>query len=291
MAADAKPWSLFEGLIQLKFESLAIAVVKPFNADERAVLATIAATTKFVGIELYVEVQYPGFYLSANQVGTTKVDLGYLQAKGVSLPKFLTFQFEIADIAIVADPGSYYSFSMRLGPGKSWKIDDQYTLPDLRLATFWGKHLKRDGPYLSWRFGARTNERVISQFRSYCCSGSCARQVGMLRYRRRRRPIRRTDYQPPRAILRRLAALEELYALRMLGAAAGQPNNGFTLDCRFAIEHIRRAKYLRQKHILAARFSFIRRDCEPLSFAAQNSVQLRTLNTFSRLITTRMDAA
>ena len=160
MAADAKPWSLFEGLIQLNFESLEIAVVRPFDADARMVLATISATTKFLGIELYAELQYPGYYFSARQIGTTTVDLSYFQQQGIRLPHFLAFQFQIADIWITAQPGSpysFYSFSMRLAPGTAWKIDDQYSLPDLRLAIS-GETLGADGPYLNWQFGARTNE-------------------------------------------------------------------------------------------------------------------------------------
>lgn len=162
MGDKTEPWKLFDDLIQLKFESLGISVVRPFDADARAVYATLAATTKFAGIELYVEVQYPGFYLSAQQVGETEVDLGYLKDKGVSLPDCLTFKFEIADIAIVAEPGSYYSFSMRVGPSKSWEIVDletgaKYKLPDLRLAV-WYETPEKDKSYLSWRFGARTKE-------------------------------------------------------------------------------------------------------------------------------------
>jgi hypothetical protein len=163
MPADVKPWSLFDGAIQLKFESLDIAVVKPFDSEARAMFATLAATTKFGDIALYVEVQYPGFHLSAQQVGTTKINLDYFRDK-VNLPKFLqpsaagqAFEFEIADIAIVAEPGSYYSFSMRVGPSKPWVIDNQYKLPDLRLAVSC-ETPEKDGPYFNWRFGAKTRE-------------------------------------------------------------------------------------------------------------------------------------
>ncbi len=156
MAADAKPWSLFDGFIQLKFESLAISIVKPFDADARAVYGAIAATATFAGVQLYAEVQYPGFYLSARQVGKTTIDLSPV-SKGLCLPDYLGFQFDIADIAVVVQPGSYYFFSMRLGPDASWKIDGRYTLPDVRLA------VRCETPQtgktdLSWRFGARTRE-------------------------------------------------------------------------------------------------------------------------------------
>jgi hypothetical protein len=155
MEGDPQPWTPLGDLLELKFESLVISVATPFNADERAVFATLAATTKLVGIELYVEVQYPGFYLSARQVGTKTVNLDYFKKK-IDLPKFLDISFKIADITFEAEPGSYYSFSMRLAPGTAWKIQNQYSLPDLRFAIRC-ETPKVNGPYLSWRFGARTN--------------------------------------------------------------------------------------------------------------------------------------
>jgi hypothetical protein len=157
LAPDAKPWSIFEDLIQLKFESLVIGVVRPFDADTRTVYGAIAATTSLFGIDLDVQLQYPGFDLSARQVGRKEIDLGYLKNKGVRLPDFLAFKFYIADIAVVAEPGSYYSYSMRLGPDDSWRIDDQYTLPDLRLAIRCDTR-EKDGSYFSWRVSAKTEQ-------------------------------------------------------------------------------------------------------------------------------------
>jgi hypothetical protein len=156
VAQEAKPWSLFGDLIALKFEGLTIGVIKPFSTDERAVFATLAATTKFMDIELYVEVQYPGFYLSARQVGIKTVNFDYFKKQNINLPKILDVQFKIADIVFEAEPGAYYSFSMRLAPGTEWKIQNQYTLPDLRLSVR-GQTPKVGAPHLSWRFGARTN--------------------------------------------------------------------------------------------------------------------------------------
>jgi hypothetical protein len=231
MAPDAKPWSLFEGLIQLKFESLQIAVVRPFDADARMVLATIAATMKLVGIELYAEVQYPGYDFSARQIGTTTVDLSYFQQQGIRLPKFLTFQFQIADISITARQGSRYpsySFSMRLAPGTSWKIDDQYSLPDLRLAIS-SKTLDADGPQLSWRFEAGTNQGdkavpVLLLLRKLCA------EVGI------------TLPTAPAAIegltINHLElsyeARDKAFAIECLGQ---MPVNGVLLDAAFTIAH------------------------------------------------------
>ena len=96
--AEAKPWTLFGDLIQLEFEGLEIVVVKPFNADERAVHATLRATTNVFGVQLFAEVEYPGFGLSARQVGTAKFDLGYFKKQGLRFPDFLDVEFEIADI-------------------------------------------------------------------------------------------------------------------------------------------------------------------------------------------------
>jgi hypothetical protein len=224
----AGTWPLFDGLIELGFKSLAIAVVKPFTADDRAVFATISGTMKFLGIELFAEVQYPSYYLSARQVGTTTVDLGYLEKMGIPLPKFLNFKFEIADIALTAEPGSSYSFSMRVSPGTSWKIDGEYTLPDLRLAVSYATD-QGDGSNLSWRFEARTNEGdkavpVLLLIKKLCT------EIGI-------------TIPPAPAAIEGLTvnSLKLSYESRSGSFAIeclGQmPVNGVTLDCRFSITH------------------------------------------------------
>jgi len=228
MGADAKAWLLFSGLIEIKFGAVRIVVIRPFDGEDRALYAAIRGTTKFLGIELSVSLAYPGFSLSAEQVGTRTVDLGYLKNQGISLPAFLTFQFEIADIALAADPGSYYAFSMRLGPGKSWKIDDQYRLPDLRLSIACDTP-KTGGPYLTWRLGARTNEGdkavpVLLLLRKLCD------EVGI------------TIPQAPAAIEGlTINNLELSYASRRKSFAVecwGQLTvNKIVLDCGFTVEH------------------------------------------------------
>ena len=228
MGDDAKPWSLFNGLIEIKFGAVRIVVIRPFDGENRALYATISGKTKFLDIELSVSVAYPGFSLSAEQVGTTTVNLGYLKDKGISLPAFLTFQFEIADIALTADPGSYYAFSVKLGPGKSWKIDDQYTLPDLRLSIACDTP-KAGGPYLSWRLEARTNEGdkavpVVLLLRKLCA------EVGI------------TIPQAPAAIEGlTINSLELSYGSRRKRFAVecwGQLTvNKVVLDCGFTVEH------------------------------------------------------
>jgi hypothetical protein len=168
---ERKPWSLFGGFIQIGFESLRIAVLRPFDSDERLLVATIRGKAIFLrgeggsatdGVELDVKVEYPGYYLSAVQVGRTTFDLqGYLnKACGqegvdksrVPCPDFLR-QVELSNMWLEADPGSRYAFSMSLST--PYKVDDKYSLPALRLAV---SYHAAEKSWLVWQFEASTKK-------------------------------------------------------------------------------------------------------------------------------------
>ncbi len=77
----------------------------------------------FLGVALGVQVEAPDIYISAEQIGSTTIDLQEYfdkQFNKKSLPlKFLTPKVNIENITLVSDPGSYYSFAMNLIPGRS----------------------------------------------------------------------------------------------------------------------------------------------------------------------------
>nr|WP_315186923.1 DUF6603 domain-containing protein [uncultured Albidiferax sp.] len=187
MGEGAEPWSPFSApfrdLIKISLDSLKIAVVRPFDPAQRALLATLSGRMAFLGsetrdgVELDVEIRYPDFYISATQQGVSSVDLRGFEVQGLRLPDFLGLQFDIADIALIAAPGKNYSFSMRLAPGKTWQVSENYSLPHLSLAVSCATDAGASD--LSWRVEAGTDEGdepvpVVDMIRSLC-----SRTVGL----------------------------------------------------------------------------------------------------------------
>lgn len=184
VGADWAPLgSPFSDLIRIAFESAEVAVVKPFNRDQRAVLAMVRGSTQFLGsgpgqgLKLNVTVDYPGFRVTASQQGTTKVSLKQFGAQELSLPGFLDLELEIADIALVAEPGSC-AFSMDLAHGRKWTIGD-YAWPHLALSV--SCHVEESAHTVGWRLKARTQEGdkavPIVQLIEHLCSNLAGLQL------------------------------------------------------------------------------------------------------------------
>jgi hypothetical protein len=149
----SEPWAPFDWL-KVQFESLRIAVANPFDEEQRSTFATIKGQTKVFGVGLSVAAEVPGFFISAEQIGDKKVDLGRcfeeLGLKGLPPPP----KFDIKRLSLVIQPPDSYTFSMVIDPEKSWEIeakdhkDVKYSLPHVRLS------LSNQG----WEFEAGTDE-------------------------------------------------------------------------------------------------------------------------------------
>lgn len=147
----------FENVIGLGFTSVKITVVKPFDGQQRAFYATIGGKATFLGIELDLKLEAPSFYISAEQIGTKTVDLeDCFKQHNVRWP-LTSFKpkFEIANITLVAEPGSYYSFGMDISPSRKLRIgNNEYALPNLHLAV--SCTTEKNKSHLNWEFEART---------------------------------------------------------------------------------------------------------------------------------------
>ena len=75
MGKGAEPWKLFGGLIEIEFESARIAVVKPFDSQQRSFVSTFKGTVEFLKVKLDVQLEAPSLYFSARQVGTATFNL------------------------------------------------------------------------------------------------------------------------------------------------------------------------------------------------------------------------
>jgi hypothetical protein len=98
-------------------------------------------------------------YARTSISGIANLEPVYFEDKAkVPWPKFLPDQVEIANMTLLADPGSYYAFSMSLGT--PYKIKDsgkEYSLPTLRLAVSYQKP-EYEKSYLGWQFEASTKQ-------------------------------------------------------------------------------------------------------------------------------------
>jgi hypothetical protein len=160
---DPKPWPLVEKLLEINFDSVRIAVVKPFDRDAREFFATMAGTVNFLGVELDVRLEVPSLYLSAEQNGAAEVSFKSWCTK-LGMPDSLPYppDFRIANISLVAEPGSYYAFAMDIAPDVTWEIADKkggtnkkYSLPRVRFAV--SCTTEEGGPYWGWQFEAGTD--------------------------------------------------------------------------------------------------------------------------------------
>jgi len=162
----ADPWSLFapadapeDGLIKISFESVRVAVVKPFGGEQRSILGTIKGTAEFFKVKFDVRVEAPSLYFSAEQVGTTTFSLRGYFGNNMPWPKFLPDEVTLADMKLEADPNSFYSFSMSLGG--EYDVNDKklptpgYSWPTIRLAVSY--RIGGDKPYWVWQFKAGTD--------------------------------------------------------------------------------------------------------------------------------------
>jgi len=134
--------------VDISFESLGIAVANPFDAQLRFVTATITGSTslKRFGVELSVTASFPDIFISAEQIGETKVEPGsYFREKGLPAPPNFAFR----GLSLVVQPPDFY-FSIEVD---SWPIEglyenEKYVLPRVRL-----RFSNRD-----WQIEASTDE-------------------------------------------------------------------------------------------------------------------------------------
>ena len=150
----------FENVIGIGFTSATITVVKPFNGEQRAFYATLQAKATFLGIDLALKLEAPSCYISAEQIGTKTVDLeDCFKQYGVAWPfKSLKPKFEIANITLVAEPGSYYSFGMDISSSRELTIgNNEYALPNIHLAV--SCTTEKSKTHLNWEFEARTEPK------------------------------------------------------------------------------------------------------------------------------------
>jgi len=153
-------WKPFGDLIKIGFDSVRIAVDKPFS-NQRSVSATFRGRVEFWGVNFDVKVEAPSLYFSAQQAETTTFNLkSYFAETFKFLPKFLPDTVELADMRLEADPGSYYAFSMSLGT--PYKIKNKYSLPTLQLAvsciTEKNATTKAKTSFWRWQFNASTKQ-------------------------------------------------------------------------------------------------------------------------------------
>ena len=152
---ESATWSPFGNLIELKFDSMRVAVVKPFDSEQRAVFATLEGQTTLFGVALNVRVEAPIVYISAEQKGIAKVSFkDWCEKLGMPPGTRYPPDFDVANIALVAEPGFYYAFSMDT-QGREWEIDNKYSLPKVRLAV--SRTTDKSTTYWVWQFEASTD--------------------------------------------------------------------------------------------------------------------------------------
>lgn len=147
----ADSWSPFD-LIEIRFESVRIAVVRPFQSEQRQVFATIVGTVEFLNVRLEAKIEAPSLHFSAKQIGTTTFDLKtYFVTKcKLSWPEFLPAKVDLADMTLEADPRAFYALSVTLDT--AFEIDGNYSLPTVHLGI--SCTTEKGGPYWGWQFEA-----------------------------------------------------------------------------------------------------------------------------------------
>ncbi len=261
-AATWKPFKEpLDKLFSIGFTSLTIEVVRPFDSEYRELNATIIGKIAFLGIELSVQVEAPNFYITAEQIGSCKVDLRdyFLKDLEMDLPlkAFETIPtFEIRNTAVVIQPELYYAFTMSIEPGTELKIAGK-SLPNLSLAvscsTVGGL------TSLDWQFEASAKQD--EGFPIFALIEDLAKQVGITK-----------EVKLPEAV-RDLITIESVAV-----SCSGSKVFGFecwgkftldktVLDCCFTIKHNLDESDPDSATIFGGQILFGPKDKPPLSFS------------------------